>query len=211
MIRLTRSLFLASFITLVGGCAVGVTHQYDDGTPDIKASVGTRLSVGVHDRRPYVLSKRKPETFVGLARGGFGNSFDVNTAFGNPKADDFAKTIQSAVSAKGVKSTIVGLSSGIDETGAVKRPALSGGKVALVILQEWKADTNMNTALDYDIQAAIIDASGKVFSRKTIVGMDNLGGGSAVSPPDHSRIAVPAAFRGKLEELPLFPEIAGII
>lgn len=46
----------------------------------------------------------------------------------------------------------------------------------LIILNEWKADTYMNTSLAYDVQVVVIDASGKVLSRKQITGKDNLGG-----------------------------------
>ncbi len=81
----------------------------------------------------------------------------------------------------------------------------------LIILNEWKADTYMNTSLAYDVQVIVIDASGKVLSRKQITGKDNLGGGSAINPPEHSRNAVPAAFRRKLEELFASPEIASNI
>jgi hypothetical protein len=197
-------------IALLGGCAVGVTHQYDNGTPDINASAGTKLGVGVQDRRLYIVSREKPETFVGLSRGGFGNTFDVNTASGMPLADDFTKTLQAALSVKGVKVTAVSLPLGIAETEAIKRLAVSGDKAVLIILNEWKADTYMNTSLAYDVQVIVIDASGKVLSRKQITGKDNLGG-SAINPPEHSRNAVPAAFRRKLEELFASPEIASNI
>jgi hypothetical protein len=210
MIRLTTILSFTSLITLLGGCAVGVTHQYDNGTPDINASAGTKLGVGVQDRRLYIVSREKPETFVGLSRGGFGNTFDVNTASGKPLADDFTKTLQTALSVKGVKVTTVSLPLGIAETEAIKRLAVLGDKAVLIILNEWKADTYMNTSLAYDVQAIVIDASGKVLSRKQITGKDNLGG-SAINPPEHSRNAVPAAFRRKLEELFASPEIASNI
>lgn len=210
MIRLTTILFFTSLIALLGGCAVGVTHQYDNGTPDINASAGTKLGVGVQDRRLYIVSREKPETFVGLSRGGFGNTFDVNTASGKPLGDDFTKTLQAALSVKGVKVTAVSLPLGIAETEAIKRLAVSGDKAVLIILNEWKADTYMNTSLEYDVQVIVIDASGKVLSRKQITGKDNLGG-SAINPPEHSRNAVPAAFRRKLEELFASPEIASNI
>ncbi len=210
MIRLTTILFLTSLIALLGGCAVGVTHQYDNGTPDINASAGKKLGVGVQDRRLYIVSREKPETFVGLSRGGFGNTFDVSTSSGKPLADDFTKTLQTALSVKGVKVTTVSLPLGIAETEAIKRLAVSGDKAVLIILNEWKADTYMNTSLAYDVQAIVIDASGKVLSRKQITGKDNLGG-SSINPPEHSRSAVPAAFRRKLEELFASPEIASNI
>ena len=207
MIRLVKICAAMSCIAMLGGCAVGVTHQYDNGTPEIKASAGAKLGVGVQDRRIYVVSKQKPEAFVGLSRGGFGNPFDVNTDSGNPLADDFAKTIQTALSAKGVKASAISLPLGTDETEAIKRLSKAGDKAVLVVLNEWKADTYSNTTLTYDVQAMIVDASGKVLSSKNISGKDDLGG-NAFNPPGHSRSAVPVAFRKKLEELFAAPEIA---
>lgn len=207
MIRLAKICAAMSFVVVLSGCAVGVTHQYDNAKPEIKASAGTKLGVGVQDRRMYVLSKQKPETFAGLSRGGFGNPFDVNTASGKPLADDFSKTIQRALSAKGVHASAVSLPPGVDETEAIKRLSVAGDKAVLIVLNEWKADTYSSTTLAYDVQAMIVDASGKVLASKKISGSDNLGG-SAFNPPEHSRNVVPVAYRKKLEELFAAPEIA---
>ncbi len=207
MIRLVKICSAVSFIALLGGCAVGVTHQYDKTMPEIKVSAGAKLGIGVQDRRIYVLSKQKPETFVGLSRGGFGNPFDVNTASGKPLADDFTTTIQTALLAKGVQATPVNLPLGISEMEAIKQLSMTGNKAVLIILNEWKADTYKNTNLLYDVQAIIVDSGGKTLSSKKSSGEDDLGG-SAFNPPEHSRKAVPIAFRKKLEELFSAPEIA---
>lgn len=207
MIRFVTSCAAMALIAMLGGCAVGVTHQYDNATPAIKASAGAKLGVGVQDRRLYVVTKQKPESFVGISRGGFGNPFDVNTASGKPLADDVSKSIQTTLAAKGVKASAVSLPLGTDETEAIKRLAASGDKAILIVLNEWKADTFMSTTLTYDVQAMVVDSSGKVLSSKKIFGADNLGG-SAINPPEHSRNAVPVAFRKKLEELFAAPEIS---
>ncbi|MGH6627409.1 MAG: hypothetical protein ACRECD_12890 [Burkholderiaceae bacterium] len=196
-----------ALMAVLGGCAVGVTHQYDNATPTLKASTGSKLNVGVQDRRLYVVSKQKPANFVGLSRGGFGNPFDVNTASGKPLADDFSKSIQTALAAQGVKASAVSLPLGIDEGEAIKRLAAAGDKAVLIVLNEWKSDTFTHTTLTYDVQALVVDGSGKVLSSKKITGTDNLGG-NAFNPPEHSRNAVPPAFRKKLEELFAAPEIS---
>lgn len=207
MIRFVTSCAAMALIAMLDGCAVGVTHQYDNATPEIKASAGAKLGVGVQDRRLYVVTKQKPESFVGVSRGGFGNPFDVNTASGKPLADDVSKSIQTTLAAKGVKASAVNLPLGTDENEAIKRLAASGDKAILIVLNEWKADTFMSTTLTYDVQAMVVDASGKVLSSKKIFGADNLGG-SAINPPEHSRNAVPIAFRKKLEDLFAAPEIS---
>ena len=117
------------------------------------------------------------------------------------------KTLQTTLSAKGVRVIAVSLPLGIDETEAIKRLATTGDKSVLIVLNEWKSDTYSNTSLTYDIQALIVGANGKIVSSKKLSGMDNLGG-NAFNPPEHSRNAVPIAFRKKLEELFSAPEIS---
>jgi hypothetical protein len=208
MIKNFIGLLVLSMVVVLGsGCAVGVTHPYDNSSLEIKAAAGSKLGVGVQDRRIYVVSKEKPENFVGLSRGGFGNPFDVKTTSGKPLADDFSKSIQTSLTAKGVKVSVVKIPTEIDESEAIKRLSSVDEKAIFIILNEWKADTYMSTTLTYDIQATLIDATGKVLSRKKIVGVDNLGG-SAINPPEHSRNVVPVAFRKKLEELFASPEIS---
>lgn len=196
-----------SFIAMLGGCAIGVTHEYQNAAPEIKASAGAKLGLGVQDKRVYIVSKNKPETFVGLSRGGFNNPFDVNTVSGKPLAYDFTQTIQSALSSKGVKVSVVSLPVGLDENEAIKRLSAAGDKAIFIALYEWKSDTFVETTLAYDIQAKVIDASGKVLASKKISGKDNLGN-AGMNAPGYSRTAVPAAFRKKLEELFAAPEIS---
>lgn len=206
-INIVVSIFLFS---LLGGCAVGVTHQYNSTALQIKATTGSKLGIGVQDRRLYVVTKEKPENFVGLSRGGFGNPFTVRTASGEPLADDVSKSIQAALAKNGVNVSTISIPAGLDETAAIKLLTASGGKAVLIELNEWKADTYMSTTLTYDVRALVIDVNGKVISSKKISGSENLGG-SAINPPEHSRKAVPIAFRRKIEELFSAPEIANNI
>ena len=200
---------IALFSTL-GGCAVGVTHQYNNVALQIKATSGTKLGIGVQDRRLYVVTKDKPENFVGLSRGGFGNPFVVKTASGAPLADDVSKSIQAALSADGVNVRAINIPVGVDEAEAIKRLQASSGKAVFVELNEWKADTYMSTTLTYALQALVIDTDGKIIASKKISGSENLGG-SAINPPENSRKVVPIAFRRKIEELFSAPEIANNI
>jgi hypothetical protein len=194
-------------VLLLDGCAIGVTHQYDSVVPEIRASTGSKITVGAQDRRVYVLNRDKAETFVGLSRGGFGNPFDVTTASGQPLAEDFAKAIERSLTSKNFAVTTVRLALNLTEAEAIKRLALTAQKSILVTIKEWKADTYMNTRLLYDVTVKVLDGAGKILGESSIAGTDNLGG-SAVNPPEHSRSAVPAAFRRKLEELFSAPGVA---
>lgn len=223
--RLARLFAIATVIAALGACANGfpslrITYQYDTAALAIKATAGTTLGLGVQDRRTYVVSKQKPATFVGASRsesdayvGTYGHkygadtAFDVNTASGRSFADDVTKTIQTALSSKGVKVTAVSLPLGVEETQAILLLANSAGKSVLIILNEWRTDTYLDTTLTYDIQAMVIGTGGKIISDKRIAGIDFLGG-NAANPVAYSRNVVPIAFRRKLEELFASAEIS---
>lgn len=210
MLKLIGICIAIGLFSMLGGCAVGVTHQYNNAALQIKATNGSKLGIGVQDRRLYVITKEKPENFVGLSRGGFGNPFIVRTASGEPLADDISKSIQATLSNNGVNVSAINIPVGIDEVAAIKLLTATNGKAVLIELNEWKADTYMSTTLTYDVRALVIDVDGKVISSKKISGSENLGG-SAMNPPEHSRKAVPIAFRRKIEELFSAPEIANNI
>ena len=63
----------------LAACAIGNTYDYRAATPSLKASASRSISVGVLDRRPYVLSGNKPPSFVGLQRAGHSAIVTVNT------------------------------------------------------------------------------------------------------------------------------------
>jgi hypothetical protein len=210
MLKLISICIAITLFSMLGGCAVGVTHQYNNAALQIKATNGSKLGIGVQDRRLYIVTKEKPENFVGLSRGGFGNPFIVRTSSGEPLADDISKSIQAALSTNGVKVSAINIPVGIDEAEAIKRITASGSKSILIEINEWKADTYMSTTLTYDVLALVVGIDGNVISSKRISGSENLGG-SAMNPPEHSRTAVPIAFRRKIEELFSAPEIANNI
>lgn len=210
MFKFMNTCIALVLLSTLGGCAVGVTHQYNNAALQIKATSGSKLGIGVQDRRLYVVTKDKSENFVGLSRGGFGNPFVVKTASGAPLADDISKSIQAALSADGVNVSAVNIPVGVNEAEAIKRLTASSGKAVLIELNEWKADTYVNTTLTYDVQALVIGSDGNVIATKKISGSENLGG-SAMNPPGHSQKVVPLAFRRKIEELFSAPEIANNI
>lgn len=202
-----RLALLVLVVASLYGCAVGNTHTYDTARPEVIASSGSKLTVGVQDQRPYVVNGSKSPNFVGLSRGGFGNPFDVTTTSGKPLADDFSKAIQNALQTKGVDVSVVSISAGGADQTVVKRLVTSGNRAILLVLREWKSDTYSNTALYYDVSATVFDAEGRPLSSKEIKGSDNLGG-SAMNPPGFAKEAVPKAFQKKLEQLFSSPEIA---
>ena len=197
-----RYIFIA-FVTLFSsGCAVGVKHQYDTVKPEFNLATQAKLAVGVQDLRPYVVTGKKPETFVGLSRGGFGNPFDVNTKSGVPLAKDMQTVIAASLKRGGATVIEVELKPGIGAANARKAMLDAGAdKAVLITLREWNSDTLFRTALHYDVQLIVLASNGNVLATKDLQGTDNLGSG-------FERDLVREAFRRKLEELFSDPAVA---
>ena len=193
--KLTSILVLAA---LLGGCAFGRTYGYNEASVALQgvSSSGT-VAVGVQDKRPYVTSGNKPDKFVGLMRGGFGNPFDVNTQSGGPLAIEMRDALAKSLKAKGINVSPVAISYSESAAG-VKRTLLATNarRLVLVTLNEWKSDTYMNTALLYDVTLEVMDDKGNSLASNQIKGNDNLGG-LGLSPD----AAIAAAFVKKFDVL----------
>jgi hypothetical protein len=202
-----KSISLAVICLFLGACAVGNKHEYSGPAPEVIVQSNNSVAVGVHDQRPYVVSGNKTGTFVGLSRGGFGNTFDITTASGKPLADDFRTTIAQVFKRNGVSVKEIEIKP--TESGSEARQALvtlGQARSLLLTLTEWKSDTYMSTSLLYDIRLVVLGPAGKALADKTLRGSDNLGG-SAMNPPGHAKEAIPPAYKKKLEELLTSAEI----
>lgn len=198
-----RTVLLLTLGALVigSGCAARNRHRYHDVIAPLQVAGAGRVAVGVHDRRPYVLSGRKRPDFVGLQRGGYGNPFNVATVSGESLAHDMGDSIVRSLAARGFQATAVELSPHDDPSSIVTRlAATQAERAVLLVIREWKADSMVNTALHYDVSLHILDREGRVLAEKNAIGKDKLGG-SFWNPPVHARAAVPAAFGQKLGEL----------
>jgi len=173
-LRLTAILSLGA---VVGGCVIGRTYSYTDASVALQgvSSSGT-VAVGVQDNRPYVTSGGKPDKFVGLMRGGFGNPFDVNTQSGDPLANEMRDALVKSLKEKRITVTPV-LIGHSDSASTAKRTlvATNARRLVLVTLTEWKSDTMMNTSLHYDVALQVMDERGNSLATNKIKGNDNLG------------------------------------
>ncbi len=162
---------------IVGGCAVGRTYNYAETPIALQGTSSAGIvAVGVEDERPYVLSGNKPERFVGLMRGGFGNPFDVNTKSGRPFAEELRDAIVRAMKARGIQAVPVAIPVRDTPAAATQRlVATKARRSVLVMVREWKSDTMMATDLHYDLTLAVLDAGGNRLAESTLRGMDNLG------------------------------------
>lgn len=178
---------------LLGGCAVGQKYKYDDASlPLAKVASSGTVGVGVQDARPYVVSGKKAETFVGLQRGGFGNPFDVNTASDKPLAADLRDVLAKAMKNKGLQVTPVDIKP-TDSAGNAQQILVSTNarKLVLVTLKEWKSDVMMKASLTYDITLDVLNEKGEKLASKQTNGEEVI--------PGPAYATAPANFVRKLE------------
>jgi hypothetical protein len=166
------------------------------------------VALAVHDERPYVVDGDKKADFVGLSRGGFGNSFDVTTASERPLASDMAERFARSLSEAGYKVTVIPCDPRRAWADVLSDLAKTGApRLVLVRMEEWKSDTYNSTALIYDMTVRVFDAQKQMIGISTVNGRDDLGG-DFMNPPSHAKSAVPPAYQKKLEELLNHPAIA---
>jgi len=190
-----------SLLLFASGCAVGVKHDYEQKALELGISTHASVAVGTLDHRPYIVDGNKAPNFVGVSRGGFGNPFDVTTQSGNPLSSDISGSIVASMKEKGVDARVVELKPALSvDQAKLTLQAAGADRSAMITLLEWKADTMMNVGLRYDLTLSVLDKAGMVLTTKQRQGFENLGG-SALNPPEVSRVQVPARFRRMMEEL----------
>ena len=172
-----RGFAIAGAALLLGACAVGGTYNYAD-MPIAMQGVSTTgtIAIAVHDTRPYVLSGNKQPGFVGLARGGYGNPFDVATESGGPLAIEIRDALARALKARGATPMAVAIPHSDTNTAArAKLLETRAQRQVLLTLREWKTDTMMSTDLHYDTTLSVYDQSGNQLAHHSLKGMDALG------------------------------------
>lgn len=193
---------LIFLVTIVSGCAIGNKHSYHQIDMKFNPKGITRLSVATFDQRDYIKNGNKEPDFVGLQRGGYGNTFDVTTVSGKSLAEDMTTSIVQSLKSHGVDAIPVIVTHELP----IKKVTLelpSKNKTSrslLLVLKEWKSDTMQRTALIYDVTMLILDEEGDVLIAKSLKGRDNLGG-SFLNPTGHAKEVIPLAFKDKLESL----------
>lgn len=159
------------------------------------------MALAVQDCRPAVVSGSKTPDFVGLQRGGFGNPFDVTTDSGQPLADDVAAGLERSLKQAGyrvrLKSTVTS-ESFHDLVEDLKTTRAS--RLLIVRINEWKADTAVNTGLYYDLTADVLDGGGHRLGRAVVRGKDDAKG-DLFNPAGRAKEAAPQAFWAKMTRL----------
>jgi hypothetical protein len=202
-----KSLSVGFAVVLLGGCAMGVKHDYDQKALNLGISTSATVAVGTLDHRSYVVNGQKAQNFVGLSRGGFGNPFDVTTQSGKPLASDISGSIVASMKDKGVDAKAVELKPALsfDEARTALRAAGTQRSVVIRLL-EWKADAMVNVGLTFDFVLSVFDKDGKLLVSKPQQGRENLGSGDPFAPGGSAQVL--PRFRRMMEVLFQEPDVA---
>lgn len=141
------------------------------------------------DHRPYIVSGEKPESFVGLSRGGFGNPFDVTTKSRDPLADDISDSIVLALRKENMVAEKVLVRPSVSVPEALR--ALQRGRAdryILVVLSKWKGDSMMQVAFGYDFEVTVLDNQGNTLVQRKYKDKENLGDADLSNPGGERRI-----------------------
>lgn len=143
--------------------AAGITANFADSWPAITEYTSSKVNVLVIDNRPYVLSGSKKESFVGIARNGYGVPFDINTDSAQPLSRDVEIAVSKGFMNAGVDSAIV------EPASRGNRKANGANERLLVItISEWKSDSYSSTYFTYKTNADIYNNEGKLLASKAI-------------------------------------------
>ena len=184
----------------MAGCAYGRRYAYHLGSPMVEQGRAMSIALAVQDQRDSVNAGGRTD-FVGVFRGGFGNSFDVTTASGQPLAADFAVSIQRGLEAAGYRVTPVPvMDRARAEIVARALAKTNADRLMAVTIDVWHSDTLSRSWLHYGVRLRVLDAGGRELGRAAVSGSDVVGG-HAPRADNFVEIALPAAYVRKLETL----------
>lgn len=198
---------LLCVMPLCGGCAFGHKYNYHDVVPTLEATGTGQLEVATHDQRPYVVSGGTDPTFVGLSRSGYGIPYPVYTQSDRPLAEDMTQVICSALTKKGFQCVPIIVAANASPSEVRRKLQERASTLAiLLVLNEWKSDTHVDTTLAYNATLSILDPRGTTIAETQIQGRDILGS-NFWDPIGVAYTAVPQMFKKKLEELLNHPSV----
>ena len=187
---------------------MGNRYAYDTTVADTGVRGSSTVAVAVHDERPYVVSGDKTPQFVGVQRGGFGNTFDVKTGGNQPLSTDMAASLVASLSRSGFKAQAVAVAyTDSDEKVRMALVATGAERSVLLTVREWKSDSMLRLGLDYDLRLSVLGRDGSVLAESQVHGTKEVLGAAPIIPSDAGPM-VANAFKAKLEQLFSDPAVA---
>jgi hypothetical protein len=142
-------------------------------------------------------------TYVGVLRPLAGIPYPVNTASGQPLANDFAAVLSGALATRGVQTTSVFVAPQENWATIVRKLKASRADRGVVLtIDQWNTDTYFTTHLRYSLTLKVIDQEGRLLAEEQVAGQTDERETSptetfrqkiaALVTPDVSRALVPS-------------------
>lgn len=198
-------------VALLSACAFGNRHAYHAANATVDTKATHAIAVGVLDGRQLVLEGKKNPNWVGYNRGGYGNTFDVTTATGNPLSQDMAASACRSLQGAGFTCTPVALEPGPDaEAAAATLAGQTADRKLLMVVNTWKADAYQYGWMGIDVSLRVYDGAGQLRGVGRIRETVEIGG-SMWNPKKAMEEKVPQVWQEKLGQLLNMPEIAAAL
>ena len=175
-------LLTATFLPL-SACA-GPKRIAFDYAPQTTGShyASTRVTLfQVEDRRPYIVDHEKSPDWVGFWRW-YGIPFNVTTESHRPFAEELSRALVRELTSLGFEVRSAQISAGADDLALAAALRAEGGRGLAVVIERWRANTNVNTALEYSFRVRVVDSEGRTLANTPIEDSVSLPG-SWVDPP----------------------------
>lgn len=197
---------------ILSGCAIGNKHNYRDVIASLPVMASGSAVVATHDRRPYILSGAKPQNFVGLQRGGYGQPFDVSTG-GETFASSFSAAVCNSLRKVGSGCEVAQTVPSEEPSQVIQKVLQRRPQRGLIFtVNEWKSDGMVRASLRYDVTLSVIDSGGVILASKQVQGNDVTADSIWVmSPPRAARKGALAALKTKMEELLGAPNVVAAL
>ena len=139
------------FLYFLSGCVAGqkIPYAYNPTVVEVPA-LNTSVESTVVDVRPFIVNNNKHPSYIGHFRGGFGNTWQVNTRGKLPLADVFQQDLQKELLALGA------------QTGT------HPGKIVRVEIVDYNFDAYLNGRFWYKFKIAVYDEAKRLLAEDTI-------------------------------------------
>jgi hypothetical protein len=181
------------FTVALTGCPWGQKYPYHLAQPFVEQGRAMSIALAVVDQRVSVNAGGRPD-FVGVARDGYGKTYDIATESGQPLAADFTVSIRRGLEAAGYRVTPVRVPDRSRPEIVVRQLAQTGAERLLAVrIATWASDGYHRGELYYDVTMRALDGGGRELGRAVVSGRDVMGPGFVVK--------VPRLYLQKLEQL----------
>ena len=207
-----RFFFILLIGSLMSGCAMGVKYKIADVQAQFNANGKYLVVVASLDKRPFIIDKTSPATYVGMVRGGYGNPFNATTFSGLPFSDDVSQSICNALNRKGFKATLVNVKFDLAENEVIDRLlSKNGDRALLVIIKEWESDSFYNLNVGYNFILKVIAKDGTILATAEAKDAVTVDGSVWTGSLEMSKKEVPNILRTAIESLLNNPDVVRVL